>query len=46
MYNGLRRLNLRDTKEGAKSIGKPAGKGEFLDDGGMEVGRYTFGNLG
>jgi len=33
-YNGQRRLNLKRKKERAKGIGMPAGKDEFLDDGG------------
>jgi len=32
--NGQRGLNLWRKKERAKGIGRPAGKDEFLDDGG------------
>jgi len=45
-HSGQQRLNLRLKKEGAKRIGRPAGKDEGLDDDGTWHGRRTLGKLG
>jgi len=34
VHNSQQKLKLRRRKEGAKGIGRQAGKDEFLDDGG------------